>query len=385
MFSDDDLYKNVIFGNGEISVYRTSEINTPVNTLVVMLEGLRNTTIDIDAVLYAIGKKEAEFLHRTFRKSPEMDYVGKLLDFIELCGWGKFELAAGNKETLTYVFSSEHSLLAHQYLKLDVKREKAEAYIVGLLTGMLEQVTGEKLSGEETKCMVSGQAQCVIEVRKGEDELVDLGRVSDSFSYDVDITPQYNQVIEMAITQKLMKISHGRIKLWNFDIVFVPTATFLLLQEYVRKELGEEVVMLFYYAARKQAYAGTQIQIQQYGRKQDKQLYLSMLQHHEFSGLGNASVKVFDEEKKQIDFLSSNNVFLKFYEKLFGEVKECNVFLRGLAAGIAHGYFEVPMECSEIDVESAQCVMHSVAGDSPMPAEIEELANKSLTVGQFLR
>jgi len=87
------------------------------------------------------------------------------------------------------------------------------------------------------------------------------------------------------------------------------------LQQFIETYVGKDSAGIFYFVGKKQAYAASQIQIQQYGRKNDKKLYLSMIQQHELVGMGLGEVILFDAKKMRVEIKSDNNTYLRYAEK----------------------------------------------------------------------
>ena len=387
----DDLYENLFFGSGKIAIFNAAMIAVPTNTFVIFMEAFRSTVLDIDRLFYAIGKKEGIFLHRTFERrnvKAESEKLSFLLDFIEYAGLGHFAAVVADWKRNYFLVKSENSPIAKQYVKIGIKQKTAEAYIAGLLAGFLGQTSHKPLQAEEIGCIAQGNVNCMVKVEEGsdilEEEQVEGFIMNKAFYYDERIKPDYNAVIEKALAGRHLVLEKGEITLWNFSLLFLPVTSLLLFQKFVAAHLGAEKLALLYYIGKKQAYSGSQIQVQQYGRKNDKKLYLSMIQHHEFVGMGYGNVTLFDEAKRRVDIDSVNNTYVEYSNKLFGMVEPCNFYLCGLAAGITKAFFDENIECDETRVHSGGCTLSLYPGNKELPGDIAGLIDKNMSVKQFI-
>lgn len=378
-----DLHENIIFGYGEISIFNVSLILIPTNSFIMFSQSFSDI-FNTEELLYSIGKIEGEILYKSFGTAHSTD---KIFDFVEYAGLGHFEIIVSQKNH--HVIKSDKCPLTDQQLKFGTRKSNSISYVLGIFVGYLQAKSGITLGGSEIQCVLKGNAQCNFTIAPSkilplEIELKDMIKNKD-FLYNTKITSKHNAIIEKALQQNHLILEQGEIKLWNFSTTFIPITSLLLYERYILKKYGKEIAKRFYYIGKKQAYSASGIQIQQYGRKNDYKLFLSMFEHHDLIGCGQGKVIKFDEENKSIELESNNNTYLKFNFNLFGEVTKVNNYLAGLTGGITTAYLNDNMQSDELNPSKDKCFFKLYQNKIIYPKIIEELANTLLTVKALLK
>lgn len=391
-----DFRRQVIFSNSEVIINGINVILIPTNTFIMFLEAFRKSSIAIDQVLYAIGKHEGKIIYKSLfnrKKYSSSEILRRILDILELTGFGIFELVSFDSKKAHVIIKASNSSLALQYLLLLGKQEyPVDGYICGLFAGILTELFKKNIQGSEIKCIARGNTSCLFEYSFDEkslleEETIEELSLSKSFVYDSNLRESVDSpLLQMIFGGELLALEQGSLKIWNISILYVPITTLLIFQEVIIKWFGESVINILYMIGKKQAKSGSEIQMKQYGRKNDKKLYLSMFQHTDLIGMKKLYIKKFDVKRKNVVLECPNNTYVRFYKLLFNKIKPINYYLSGLIAGVSSAFFRTDMDCKEFKIEKHfNSYFEIFEGKTRISEELEDLLDKNLTVKLYLK
>ncbi len=165
--SFEELKENLFYIElGDVIAYDTNYVITGMRTFVHLLMeieeklGKGEYTRIIKRVGSSVGSQIARSLSCRFQTSDE-ELFKSAVDYLSITGWGKFRVLEGNIKS-GRIRVECLSVLAANYGESDYPVCVLEG---GILQGILEELTSEHWTCEETKCIAKGDKKCRFELK----------------------------------------------------------------------------------------------------------------------------------------------------------------------------------------------------------------------------
>jgi len=163
----DKLKRNISYlERGEVSIYNMEYLITPLNTFLLLLKELeKNLGInEYNEFAKNFGKTVGLEITNFFRSKYSLqgnELLKEAINYLLIRGWGRLIEKVGSLE-LGRLKISSFQTFAYNYGKSD---HKVCAIFEGIVSGVLEGVTGNKWTCRETKCMATGDELCEFEAK----------------------------------------------------------------------------------------------------------------------------------------------------------------------------------------------------------------------------
>jgi predicted hydrocarbon binding protein len=162
----DKLKRNISYNleNGEVSIYNMQYLITPLNTFLLLLKELKKNLGMNEFHEFAknFGKKVGLEITNFFKSKYILhgkELLKEAINYLLIRGWGRIIKETGSLEAGRLEISSFQTF-AYNYGKTD---HKVCAVFEGILSGVLEGVTGCNWICRETSCIATGGELCEFE------------------------------------------------------------------------------------------------------------------------------------------------------------------------------------------------------------------------------
>ena len=120
--------------------------------------------------IYEVGRITGKEMAKTYKdkfKIGGLESANFWKNLIELSGLGKVQIL-NPQEGGKVLIQMESAFARHYTSKKEKIEENVDEYLVGMLTGIFEEMYERKLAGKETKCSALGQQYCEIIIKPEE-------------------------------------------------------------------------------------------------------------------------------------------------------------------------------------------------------------------------
>jgi predicted hydrocarbon binding protein len=161
----DELKRNISYlDSGALSIHNTKYLIMSLNTFLLLYKELeKNFKInEYSEFVKNFGKTVGLEITKLFKSEHRLggnELLEEALNYVLLQGWGRLIKKEGSLESGRLKISYFETF-ARNYGKSD---HKVSQIFEGILSGMLESVTGSKWSCRETKCIATGDELCEFE------------------------------------------------------------------------------------------------------------------------------------------------------------------------------------------------------------------------------
>ncbi len=314
-----------------------------------------------DEFEYKLGREYAKILCNVQKADSVTGgkAIKSAIEEFENFGFGrtKIILISANKILLKNEFSS----IARQYKKSFESEGKNIDYLLcGIYSGILSSHLDKEIHIKETSCFAAGNKVCIFENASGFlnnypklsyfiEKIIKFHRLDSSFvNYP---TP----LIKKAFEQGHFTKKDGMIKLWGIYSVYFKFG-FFAFSSHILSKLSKDVTDLYKYIGMVQSDIAVQFQKNQYGIKENKEVFNSLLEQLNLFGYGHG----------KIEFLGKKKLVLRFKNIIL--LKQCTSFMKNFEDPYIEG---ILVGMSSIFGENIGKIEMSKAKDDELLVKIE--------------
>ncbi|HLG25125.1 MAG TPA: hypothetical protein VI564_09405 [Candidatus Nanoarchaeia archaeon] len=322
-------------------------------------------------IIKSIGKIQAKAMMKAWFEKFEVSNhsLSIISSYLEIYCYGSIRIASVNQKQKEVVFEVKNSPVCRMHLKLfGYENSRVNYFMEGICSGIAEAIIGCNMDSEETSCILSHKQVCCIVARKSSSKKKDfvIGKGYDLFSekFRPKSLPEISsELVKKVEGHNMIEWDNGMFTIWKVGAFTMPSATFALIINELRKKFGSEVDYIMYHLARVQSREAVNLQIRTYGFKKDKNLMMSLLEHMQLTGYGIGTPIELDIKKKKAKVKGTYNPIPFFYSRFFGNDDEnADYYILGLIAGMCECFFEdsvnaVETKCS---LKNGECCIYEV-------------------------